>query len=59
MLFRYMSFSLAVVWCVYATAVQWTDIKTGGLFASKVGRDFAPLFSVPSEQLNIVVGVLA
>ncbi len=59
MLFRYMSFSLAVVWCVYATAVQWTDIKTGGLFASKVGRDFAPLFSVPFEQLNIVVGVLA
>lgn len=59
MLFRYMSFSLAVVWCVYTTAVQWTDIKTGGLFASKVGRDFAPLFSVPFEQLNIVVGVLA
>ena len=59
MLFRCMSFSLAVVWCVYATAVQWTDIKTGGLFASKVGRDFAPLFSVPFEQLNIVVGVLA
>ena len=59
MLFRYMSFSLAVVWCVYATAVQWTDIKTGGLFASKVGWDFAPLFSVPFEQLNIVVGVLA
>ena len=59
MLFRYMSFSLAVVWCVYATAVQWTDIKTGGLFAPKVGRDFAPLFSVPFEQLNIVVGVLA
>lgn len=59
MLFRYMSFSLAVAWCVYATAVQWTDIKTGGLFASKVGRDFAPLFSVPFEQLNIVVGVLA
>ena len=59
MWFRCMSFSLAVVWCVYDTAVQWTDIKTGGLFASEVGRDFAPLFSVPFEQLNIVVGVLA
>lgn len=54
-----MSFSLAVVWCVHATAVQWTDVKTGGLFASEVGRYFAPLFSVPFEQRNIVVGVLA
>lgn len=59
MWFRCMSFSLTVVWCVHATAVQWTDVKTGGLFASEVGRYFAPLFSVPFEQRNIVVGVLA